>query len=192
MNILTLILIASSVFAVNISRYISLPEGVSEQRFELEKDRATYQKTSNFFDKDKNLSLGTFSAKSKKVAQETDKIIKVLKKIKGVDDFLKKKNSSFNELSDKSPHASFIFLGDFRITKNSNLYPELFSIFERLQKLEWKHESGLKLTLDYKTQSIIKNGKETSSRNFDFEFQCKHPKAPTMCIFKDVGILYLE
>ena len=83
-------------------------------------------------------------------------------------------------------------MDDFRITKNSNLYPELIEIFERLQKLEWKHESGLKLAPDYKTQSIIKDGKETSSGNFDFEFQCKHSKAPTMCIFKDVGILYLE
>lgn len=192
MKLFLLFLISTSAQAVSVARYISTPEAVSEQRFELTKAQAKYVKGSNFFDLKNQNSLGVFETKPSKVSKIQSRLEEVLKKVKSVDDFLKAKKSSFNDLSDKAPHASFILLNDYRITQKSELYPEVKALFEQLQKLDWNQKSGIRVSDDYKTITTLNDGKEVSRDPFQFEFYCRKPSGTTTCEYKDLGVLYVE
>lgn len=194
MKILILSLLISGLAeATTLSQYISTPDGSSEQRFELTGKTAKYVKRSNFFDKTKSFSLGTFELNQPGVGDaELKALNRILAKIKTVDDFLKKKNSSFNEYSLKSPHDSFLILNEYRVSQKSDLYPELKAIYDKIQSFNWKQHSGIKLSDDFKTLTIIKNGKETSKEQFNFAFHCQKSEAPTICGYKDLGILFVQ
>lgn len=174
-----------------LGQLISQPDGSSVQQFQISSNKVTYEKRSNFFDKKTDLSLGKFSTNYKVTDKEQNKISTTLSKIKVVDEVMKKKSSSFNDLSTKEPHASFLMLDDFRISKESDLYPEMKTLYETLAKQEWKQESGIRLSKDYKSLIQIKDGKEVSREPFNFPFHCQKPEPPTQCAFKDYGILYL-
>jgi hypothetical protein len=187
------LLTITSAHATVLSQYISSPDGSSEQRFVLTKNAAKYEKRSNFFDKTKSFTLGEFELTNEKVsAEDMKQIEKILGKIKDVDKFLKAKNSSFNDLSTKAPHDSFIILDEYRISQKSDLYPELKQIYDRLLARNWKQESGIKLSEDLKTLTIIKNGKEASKESFNFGFHCQKAQAPTVCGYKNLGILFVQ
>lgn len=187
------LLTVTSVHATVLSQYISSPDGSSEQRFVLSKNSAKYEKRSNFFDKTKSFTLGEFQLSNDKVsADDMKKIDKILTKIKDVDQFLKKKNSSFNDFSAKAPHDSFIILDEYRVSQKSDLYPELKEIYDRLLAKNWKQESGIKLSEDLKTLTTIKSGKETSKEAFNFGFHCQKAEAPTVCGYKNLGILFVQ
>ncbi|MCM2349553.1 MAG: hypothetical protein NDI69_05995 [Bacteriovoracaceae bacterium] len=193
MKFLWLILLINFAQAATLSQYHSSPDGSSVQKFTVNSKNALYEKRSNFFDKEKSYSLGSFTLKASKISPEDLKRLdEILKKIKTVDDFLKKKNSSFNDLSDKTPHRSFLVLNDYRISHESDLYPELKMLFEKFQNMEWKQESGIKLSNDLKTITTIQAGKETKTEAFNMPFQCQKAEAPTMCAYKDLGILYVQ
>lgn len=192
MKFFLLFLISTGAHAVSIAKYISTPDAVSEQRFELNKGQAKYVKASNFFDLKNQNALGVFETKSLKISKIEVRLEEVLKKVKSADDFLKSKKSSFNDLSDKSPHASFIYLNDYRITQKSELYPELKNLFEELQGEAWKQKSGIRLSDDYKTVITISDGKEISKEPFQFEFYCRQPSGQTTCQYKKLGVLHVE
>lgn len=186
-------LIPFSAEAYVLSQYISSPDGSSIQTFDVSSKKSFYQKESNFFDSEEDYTLGKFELKNGKVsASEIKKFEEILKKIRNVDAFLKKKDSSFNDLSSKDPHAPFFILDDFRISKDSDLYPDVKKIYENLAAKEWKHISGVKLTEDAKTVIHVKNGKETSREAFNFAFHCKKTEPPTVCAFKGLGILFVK
>lgn len=185
--------LVSSVRAATLAQYYSSPDGSSVQAFTVDSGGASYEKRSNFFDKEKSYSLGTFYLTKKAIsAEDLKKIDEALVKIKKVDDFLKQKNSSFNDLSDKTPHKSFLLLNDYRISQDSDLYPDLKKLFDKFQSMNWIHKSGIKLSADFKTVTTIADGKEIKSEKFNFEFQCQKAVVPTICAFKDLGILYLK
>lgn len=190
--LITLLLISTSASATTISQYISSPDGSSIQTFKVNAKSSSYVKHSNFFDKKKDFSLGHFELKSQDFSKEVAKLDEILKKVKEVDSFLKKKNQSFNDLSTKNPHESFLLLENFRITKSSDLYPELKAIYDKLSEQDWKQVSGIKLSSDYKTISTIKDGKEVSKETFNFQFHCKKAEAPTVCGYKDLGIIFVQ
>lgn len=188
-----LTILSSQLYAATLGQYISHPDGTSFQSFSLEKDKVLYEKHSNFFDDKKDLSLGHFEPRKKiDVTTQKKKLKKILAKIEEVDNFLKKKNSSFNELSSKKPHQSFLLLNKYRVTKDSELYPELKKIYDDLYENEWKQVSGIKLSPDLKKVISIKDGKESSTENFNMSFHCKAPTTPTVCGYKDLGILYIQ
>lgn len=187
------ILLMSSAHATILSQYHSSPSGSSVQTFDIGKSKTTFEKASNFFDKEKSYRLGTFTtSKDQFKKEDLKKLEDILAKIKEVDTFLKQKDSSFNDLADKSPHKSFLMLDQYRISQGSDLYPEVKKLFDHFQKLNWKQESGIKLSDDLKTLTTIKDSKEVKSEKFDFAFHCKDQAAPTVCAYKDVGILFLE
>jgi hypothetical protein len=191
MKWLIFFLFIQSASATILASYNSSPSGSSEQRFETSKNKVQYVKRSNFFDKERTFTLGNFELSSQLPKKEIAEIEAILAKVVTVDKFLKKKNSDFNELSDKKPHESFMWLNEYIISKDSALYPDLKTIFDRLQALEWKQNSGIKLSDDFKKQSVLKAGKEVSTEAFSFE-KCEKSQAPTICTFKDLGILYLQ
>lgn len=186
------LLLTSFAHATVLSQYVSSPDGSSEQRFVINKNAVKYEKRSNFFDKNKSLTLGDFESGTKISAEDQKKLTQILSKIKEVDKFLKQKNSSFNDFSEKAPHDPFIFLDDFRVSQKSDLYPELKSIYDRIQGFNWKQHSGIKLSDDFKTVTVIKDGKEASKEEFKFAFHCKRQEAPTVCGYKDLGILFVQ
>jgi hypothetical protein len=193
MKWLIFLFVAQSALATSLAQYHSSPDGSSEQRFELSKSKAIYLKRSNFFDQNKTLSLGNFETEKLEVIKdELKKIDEILERVEIAEKILKQRNKSFNDLSDKYPHSSFILLNDFRITQSSDLYPELKKIFDQLQRIGWKETSIIKLSDDFKSVSVIKNGKVTSKESFNFAFYCKQPQAPTVCTFKNFGILYVQ
>lgn len=186
-------LLVCSVEAATLSQYHSSPDGSSIQKFTVTPKKSVYEKSSNFFDQEKMYSLGSFSLKKSTISSEDfKKLDEILGKIQAVDKFMKTKDSSFNDLSDKTPHKSFLVLNDFRVSQGSDLYPELKMLFEKFQKLNWVQDSGIKLSDDFKTLATIKAGKVVKSEAFNFEFLCKKAEAPTVCAYKDLGILYVQ
>lgn len=190
---LLLTFFSTQISAATLGQYISHPDGTSFQSFSLEKDKILYEKHSNFFDHKKDLRLGHFEPLKKiDVTLQKQKLERILAKIEEVDSFLKKKNTSFNELSSKKPHQSFLLLNKYRVTKDSDLYPELKKIYDELYGNEWKQVSGIKLSPDLKKVISIKDGKESSKKDFNMSFHCKAPTTPTVCGYKDLGILYIQ
>lgn len=188
-----ILLFSGQLYSATIGQYISHPDGSSFQSFTLEKNKVLYEKHSNFFDIKKDLTLGHFElVKKEDLSKHEKKLKSILSRIKDVDTFLKKKDSSFNELSAKKPHESFLLLESFRVTKDSDLYPELKKIYDELYQKNWKQVSGIKLSDDLKKVISIEDGKEKSKENFNMSFHCKAPSAPTVCGYKDLGILYIQ
>jgi hypothetical protein len=192
MKILILLLLSFQLQAASLGQYISSPEGSSIQTITVNKNLAMFDKKSNFFDLKKEYSLGKFEAQSADLLEEEKVINSNFIKIKEVDDFLKKKHSDFNELSHKKPHESFLFIENFRISQASDMYPELKKAFDALQGKNWKHISGIKLTADLKYLVTVKGGKEISREPFNLPFHCKNDQPPTICSFKDLGIIYID
>lgn len=190
--VLTFFMICSSASATTLGQYISTPGGTSVQKFEITSSKVEYEKRSNFFDAKKDLSLGKFTSVQKISSKEQNHLESTLAKIKTVDEILKKKSTSFNELSQKVPHESFFMLDDYRVSKQSDLYPELKNVYDSLASLTWKLETGVRLTDDYKTVIYTKDGKEISRQPFNFRFHCEKPEPPTQCMIKDYGILFLS
>jgi hypothetical protein len=182
-----------NVYATTFSQIRSTPEGTSEQGFTISKTNISYVKRSNYFDSSKSLTLGEFGTSNAKAGLAVlPKLQEALVKIKQVDKFMRKKNSSFNEMSEKSPHEPYFLLDDYRITSGSILYKELEANFKKLESIHWKQKSGIKLSDDFKTVTKIENEKESSKTEFNFRLHCKNPQAPTICIYKDHGILFLK
>ena len=193
MKYLWSLLLVCSVEAATLSQYHSSPDGSSIQKFTVTAKKSVYEKSSNFFDQEKMYTLGSFSLKKSTIpSEDLKKLEKILGKIQAVDKFMKTKDLSFNDLSDKTPHKSFLMLNDFRVSQGSDLYPELKMLFEKFQKLNWMQDSGIKLSNDLKTVATIKAGKVVKSEPFNFQFLCKKAEAPTICAYKDLGILYVQ
>lgn len=187
------ILISTQLQATTIGQYISSPDGSSVQAFDLSPKKVTYKKHSNFFDTKKDLTLGEFEIVGDKAFKvERAKLEEILTKVKTVDEYLKKKDSSFNDLSSKKPHEPFLILNEYRITKDSDLYPELKKIYDTLSARKWKQVSGIKLSDDLKNVMKIENGKEVSKENFNLAFHCKKQEVPTVCGYKELGILFVQ
>lgn len=187
------ILFSTSVGATTLGRYYSATEGTSIQKFILTNSSITYQKQSNFFDEKLDNRLGTFeSSDTKSIKEELKKLDTILSKVKRVDEFMKKRNESFNDLSLKTPHESFFLLDDYRISQESDLYPDLKAIYDRLTAKKWKQKSGMRLSDDMKKIIQIKDGKEVSQEEFNFAFYCQKAEPPSVCSFKDAGILYVK
>lgn len=192
MKYLFLFLVTLNVQAVSIGQFISTPEASSLQTFDLNKNSASYEKKSNFFDKSKDLSLGKFEIKGADFSADLKVLNTTLAKIKAADELLQKKNSSFNELSKKKPHDSFITLEDYRISQDSDLYPDLKQIFDKLIVKKWKPDTGIKISDDLTSLITYKKGKEASKEAFNMAFHCQKDSAPTICSFKDLGIIYIK
>lgn len=192
-SLIVIFFLSLSLEAATLSQYLSKPEGSSVHAFDLNDDKFMQKKASNFFDSKKDYRLGVFTTAEKSKAMELNtKLEVILEKIKEVDVFMKKKNSSFNEMADNKPHESFLTVNEFRVTKESVIYPELKLIYDELTNLNWKHDQGIKLSDDLKKLIIIENGKEIKREDFSFRFYCKDPVPPSVCIYKNLGIIYTQ
>lgn len=191
--LLIFLLIIAKAYGVELGQYISHPDGSSFQSFSLKNGKVIYEKHSNFFDNKKDLSLGHFElVKKSDFSVEEKRLNQVHGQIIEVDKFLKKKKSSFNELSSRKNHESYLLLDKYKVTKDSDLYPELKRIFDTLLSREWKQVDGIRISDDLKKVIKVDEGKEVSKEAFNMRFHCKKPDLPTVCGYKDLGILYIQ
>lgn len=186
-------LFINSSFAVTLIKYKSMPENASVQQFEIEAKKITFKKESNYFDQKVDYQLGTYVLNSNvDIKAITKELEVVLEKAKTVDKFLKEtKGSSFNEISPPGSHDTFYVLEDFKIGKSSNLYPAVDKVFKSMQTSEMKMLSGVVLDKNLQTYNLIKDGKSTSSEKFTME-NCLTQRLPTVCKFKNYGVLYVD
>lgn len=188
--ILSLLLI-NNVSAATLSQYISNPEGSSEQRFELTKSSAQYVKKSNFFDNKKDYFIGTLNLQTLPTS-DFKTLEELSERIEVVDNLLKKKKSSFNDLSDKAPHASFFLVDHFRVTQKSDLYPEVKALFEKLQAHDWKEVSGIRVSEDLKELIYIEKKAIKKKEPFKITYHCDKAEPPMFCLFKGFGNLHID
>lgn len=190
--IVSVLFLAQVAHAVELARIHSDPEVSSRVRYIISDKEIKLKKESNLFDEKKDLTLGTFKlVPSKKFS--SNRLNAIRDEIKRADEFLKKKGSSFNELSStKEHHKPFITIDDFRILEGSNYYAELDKTLKELSSLPREQLTGMLLSSDLKKVSYIKDGKMTKTDPFNIKFSCKNEAAPTVCYFKGEGFLILR
>ncbi len=196
MKILIIILMYSlNTYASSITKFRTTPDGSAMQKFNLNPDKASYEKTSNFFDLDgKNYSLGLLELT--KLDTEYSNVLKELdeyaKKFTAVDDFLKGKGSSFNQVSGIIQHEAVIMVDDFRIKPDSKHYSSLDKLFKRLQKLEWKLVKGFQISPDLEKFMEFDDGKIVNTNKYARDLYCKKAQLPTVCTLHGGGQIYVE
>lgn len=193
MKYVLLVLFTFEAYATTLGQHLSTPESSSNQIFTLTAGNVTYEKDSNFFDHKKDFRLGKFEARnSEKLSSITMRLEEMLTKIKSVDEALKKQHLSFNELSVTKPHESFLLIDKYRVTKKSDLYPELKKVYDELLENNWKQVSGVKISEDLKQMITVNDGKEVATDAYNLRFNCKNAEPPTVCAYKDLGTLYIQ
>lgn len=158
------------------------------QKFFISQNNVIFKKNSNFFDEKVDYSLGEFQGKLDDISLFEE----ILSNLKKVDQLLKEKGKTFNDLSleDRS-HRSFLTLEGFIITQSSIHYKRLDEKFKELQKLKYKSVKSIKLSHDLKELTYIE-GSKTKKVPFDFKNACDSSDKPRECYIKDYGYLVLE
>jgi hypothetical protein len=196
MKIFILILFISlQARATTFGKYRSVPEGVDAQTFVATESDRHFEKTSNLFDPTGNdYSIGTFSLASG--AAEFTTLMKRVEefsaKFKTVDDFLKTKDSSFNEVSGNSGHEVVILVNDFKVRPSSKYYKELDELFQKLRSLSWTQTKGFKVSENLKILEEFDGGKVIKTQPYAREMYCRNMQMPTVCTFHGGGEIYVK
>ncbi len=184
--------LAPVLHAANLTHYQSSPEGTSLQTFSLSKSMTQTRRT-NAFDRSLKLRLGTFAlAGGESVVTEERLVNGILAQIQTVEETLRRRGSSFNDLSPVKPHGAFFMVENFRVSESSRIYPELLKIFRSLSLKKWRQLEGIRITDDLKSLTTIRGGKEVSTQAFSYAFHCNRERPPGYCLFKDQGILFVD
>lgn len=186
-------LLVNPAFAVTLIKFRSMPENVSIQQFDISPKKITFKKETNFFDQKVDYELGTYvlnpDTDIKNIEKQLDQ---VLEKIKTVDKFLRDtKGSSFNEINPPASHDTYFVLDSFKISEASNLYPAIDKVFKSMQSEEKKLLDGVSLDQKLGLINLKKDGKIISSSKFTMD-NCLKPTLPTVCKFKNYGVLYVD
>lgn len=187
--LLSCLLLATASQAVTFTKYKSSLDGELFQTFVFEKKGVTFKKSSNYFDEEKDLRLGSFHLKGN-IPKVQAQLEKIHQKVKASDNYLKSVDSSFNQLSGNIKHESFFLIGEYRITHQSDLYKELEEIFAELIDLEWHQQQGIALAPDLKQLQRFSAGKIQSKSAFDLS-QCQSMGTSYKCLFEGEGVLYV-
>lgn len=186
-------LFLNSAFAVTLIKFRSMPENVSVQQFEISPNKITFKKETNFFDQKIDYELGTYVLNQKTDIKDIEKQLdEVLAKVKTVDKFLRDtKGSSFNEINPPASHDTYYVLDSFKISESSNLYPAVDKVFKSMQAEDKKLLDGVSLDQKLGMINFKKDGKVISSSKFTMD-NCLKPTLPTVCKFKNYGVLYVD
>lgn len=182
----------NSAYALELEKVKRDGATIHSQKFILTNSESTFIKSSNFFDQREDYRLGTFKLDPAKAEKTYSKLKDILQRIKVVDNVLKAKGRSFNDLSLKiEGHLASYSLDGFVIKKDSDLFKEVDDLFNKLSKREWELEKGILLGKDFKKLSYIEKSKTLKTEDFNLKFHCKAPQAPTTCKLKDYGYLLI-
>lgn len=159
--------------AITLEKYLSQPEGSMKQTIELNKKQLKLFKDSNYFDAKKSYRIGNFTAPAKGQSESIKTLTELLKKVEAVDGALKKKGSSFNELSTPKGHITIYRLNEYVIGPGSKYYKILDREFKNLNALSWKQVDGYEISKDLKTVKEFEGGKVKKSSEYAPDFYCK-------------------
>lgn len=188
------LLVTFQASATSLGKYRSTADGVASQKFTLDGKVAKFEKTSNYFDlSGKDYTVGIFqTANEKAVSEQMAKVDEYVKKFEAVDEYLKTKGSSFNDVAGSADHDVVIHVNDFRIRKESKYFAELDAIFMKLRKLEWKQTKGFQVSPDLKNLTEIDEGKKVKTSPYARDLYCQKMQLPTMCTFHGGGQIYVK
>lgn len=181
--------------AATLAKFRSSPDGTSSQKFLLEGEAPKFEKTSNLFDpksKDYRIGVHSLAGKPAEFKKLMAKVDEYAKKFKEVDEFLKTKNSSFNDVAGAVHHDSVILVDEFRIKPESKYYAELDQIFKKLQGMNWRLKTGFKLTENLEKVLEYKDGKEVKSSPYARDLYCQKAHPPTVCTFYGGGQVFVQ
>lgn len=187
MIILLATLFSFASFALSLGQFQSMPGSTDTRKWIFENGKISLEKRTNAFDKNRDLKLGRFRTVDQGAKIENDLKL-ILQSMTLVDNNLKRKGKSFNDLSNGRPHEPFFQLNEFYIYKSSRLYLQIEGLIGKLEDLKWEHLSGIELSSDYKTVKKVND----AASDFNFEFNCEKEKPPTACYFKDYGRLLVK
>lgn len=189
------LLVVFSVEASTLAKYRTTTEGSASQKFLLDDKEPVFEKTSNYFDL-KNGDYGIGIHKLSEVSNEYKALVKEVheyaKKFKTVDDYLKTKGSSFNEVSGLIKHEAIILVDDYRIKPDSKYYASLDSLFKKFRAMDWKLSKGYRISNDLEKVMEFDKGIETKSTNYARDLYCQKPLPPTTCTFQGGGQVYVK
>lgn len=171
--------------AVTLEKSLSLPEGKMKQTIEWDKEKLKLFKDSNYFDSPKAYRIGNFTAPIKGQQKTISSLEELLKKVEAVDEALKKKGTSFNQLSIPKAHVTIYRLNEFVIGPGSKYYQILDDHFKHLGKLQWKQIDGYEISRDFKTVKEFEGGKLKKTSEFASDFFCKRD----MCTYTGGGTI---
>lgn len=181
--------------ASTLGKYRTTTDGVASQKFLLDDKEPVFEKTSNYFDL-KNGDYGIGIHKLSEVSAEYKALVKEVaeyaRKFKTVDDYLKTKGSSFNEVSGLIKHEAIILVDDYRIKPDSKYYSSLDTLFNKLRAMNWKLEKGYRISKDLEKVMEFDKGKETQATKYSRELYCQKPLPPTTCTFQGGGQVYVK
>ena len=180
--------------ATTFGKYRSTPDGVASQKFIADKDVTKFEKTSNYFDlSDKDYSVGIYTSEDRKEFSELmTKVEEYSKKFQVVDEYLKTKGSSFNNVSGSPGHEEVILVNDYRIRKESKFYAELDGVFKKLRGLKWKQQKGYQVSQDLMKLMEIEDGKTIKTSPYARDLYCQRVQPPTTCTFYGGGQIYVK
>jgi hypothetical protein len=190
-----LVLIATNLNAATLSKYRSTPDGVASQKFILGDKEATLEKTSNFFDmkaKDYSVGIHKLTTINSEYKETVKKIEAFAVKLKKADEYLKTKDSSYNEVSGPVKHEVIILVDEFRIRPESTYYTELDRLFKKLQSMDWKLMKGYRITPDLEKIFEIDKGEVVKTSRYARDLYCKRTQLPTTCTLHGGGHIFVE
>lgn len=188
-------LFVTYVQAASLGKYRSTSDGVASQKFILSEKEATFEKTSNFFDmKEKDYSVGIHKlTKLSPEYQDTRRKIEEFSvKLKKVDDYLKTKDSSYNEVAGPIQHEVVIMVDEYRIKPESKYYTELDRLYKKLQLLEWKLTKGYRISPDLEKVMEIDKGEVVKTSKYARDLYCKKAELPTTCTLHGGGHIFVR
>lgn len=192
---IALFFIAMNLEAASISKYRSMPDGVDSQKFILSEKEATFEKTSNFFDmkeKDYSVGISRLTNLNSEYQDTLKKVEEFAVKVKKVDDYLKTKGSSYNDVAGPPQHEVLIIVDDYRIKPESKFYTELDGLFNKLQKLDWKLTKGYRITPDLEKVLEIDKGEVVKTSKYARDLYCNKAQLPTTCTLHGGGQIFVR
>ena len=184
--------VSSLSFGMTLSQSKSSEEGPIRQTFAFSKKELTWTKISNFYDQKKDLRLGTFTAKNNAQTKTLEaEVQKIKDQIKRADDLLKKSGSGFNQLNAlASTHESSFELDQYKIVKNSELYPKVHRVFVDLQNIPYRQKDGIEIDSALKKLKKYQNYKLQSESKLDLKQVCHASETADHCDLKGFGLIY--
>lgn len=148
-------------------------------------------KTSNWFDRQKDLRLGHFAGDEKKLKVIVQKLSAIETEVKKADDVLKQHGSSMNDLGKVTVHNTYFVINGIRILPSSPFYKPLMDISANIDTSKMKLIEGVELAEKKKEYLFFENAKVVNKEKFRADFFCDTPDRPVKCQARKWGVLFL-
>ena len=174
---------------------LSRPGAFDEVSISENKGEWKYIKKSNLFDSVDSNDVGLF-----KIAKATPELLelknryrKILTTINNAEEKLSAQGSHWNDLNPNISHQPHFLIQSYFVHEQSDLYPQLETLFKELQNLKWNLHKGAQFSIKDRQINYIDNGKVSRVEKLVNLVNCQDEKFPTVCSAKGIeGRVYLK